>query len=478
MADVMVDVQDIDQADVQIIDPFRLMFNEAEQFNPYFPNGETEITASGDHITDIYNDGCKNCISFACAFQCLYQLPTLPDTCIKINVQRNRIRYIESLPKNLEYINCSYGYLEFFPFYQNMLNLRHLDISHNLLKAMPSLPPNLEYLRCDDNPIGRLPQTLPTNLQHLFCNTCQLRELPTEIPQTLISLDIRHNNITHLPRSILNCQNLTELTYEYNPRIIVDEDVLEWIDNVFHNIHNNGNNGNNIGTATGQAKPTLYDDGQNVHDTKIQKDIYENIQKLLKDKPELKDVNKCLIEFRNIVGFNEVFMKMVEMCQTTFIHSLIGITFGGCFIYVWNRIRKSKHKNEICKILYNEIPEMKQVCFTGRVSRLVNILMGFEEDMKISIDINQQINAKYNVVSKAYDKLRSMNEHLAYNIACYYHLKELLEEIKVDNNTINVWITPFQDEIKDHISKFNADKLQRLIPKKYYDMFIIDMPNL
>ncbi len=57
-------------------------------------------------------------------------------------------------------------------------------------------------------------------------------------------------------------------------------------------------------------------------------------------------------------------------------------------IYVWSRIR---NKNEILKVLNQEISDGLCMCFTGRMTRLLNVLVGFYDDIELQISDSEQI---------------------------------------------------------------------------------------
>ena len=87
---------------------------------------------------------------------------------------------------------------------------------------------------------------------------------------------------------------------------------------------------------------------------------------------------------------------------------------------------------------------MKTVCFTGRISRLVNSLSGFTNIVKIGITDKSQIEAKYNLLQKKL-KQRYDDDSLEYYISFKYMFNELLYEIEC--KTIKEWIDPFNDII-------------------------------
>jgi len=69
-------------------------------------------------------------------------------------------------------------------------------------------------------------------------------------------------------------------------------------------------------------------------------------------------------------------------------------------------------------------------CFTGRITRLVNCLSGFDDDVVIKISDNEQIGNVLSVMRNKYEKDDEFRENA---------IKQLLE-LGYDLSVINEWI--------------------------------------
>ena len=70
-------------------------------------------------------------------------------------------------------------------------------------------------------------------------------------------------------------------------------------------------------------------------------------------------------------------------------------------IMIWVKIKVSKDKEELEKRLIEEMEDMNGLCATGHLSRLINILSGFFDDMSIKISFKDQVkNYVYNHYNK------------------------------------------------------------------------------
>ena len=74
---------------------------------------------------------------------------------------------------------------------------------------------------------------------------------------------------------------------------------------------------------------------------------------------------------------------------------------------VWERIKSSEHKDDIKKILNEEILDAECKCFTGRITRIVNVLNGYYDDIKIGVSENEQIGT---IISKMVSDGKEKNE--------------------------------------------------------------------
>jgi len=369
------------------------------------------------------------------------------------NKQILRLSY--NLP-NVNSINFSRNYIKSIPL--NIINrdLKELNISHNLITNIDNIQqnlPELEVLKCNDNNISKL----------------------SNLPNTLKKLKINNNNIKQIPENIIECTQLNYINYEGNSNIYVSENVLNFIENIFERIRieNERIEQERLAQQAQQANKelkTVINNSQNVHETNIRKEVANAINILIKDICLISEKDALEDFAKNSSKNDSDFIK--NLCEINSVCSITGITFSKLFKYFWNRVSQSKDKEDIIKtFIKDDIPEMHIVCFIGRISRVINCLSGYFEDIVISIPINEQIQMKYNLVSKQYETYK--NNPFLYNVFCYYKLKDLLEELKLDKNKINEWIYPFIEELED-IDKSEIDKNMNKLPKNILDRYNID----
>lgn len=121
------------------------------------------------------------------------------------------------------------------------------------------------------------------------------------------------------------------------------------------------------------------------------------------------------------------------------------VTFEQVFVKVWERIINPEKfeslwidgvkpdKIEMMRRFKQEMQEASGMCFTGRLSRLVNTLMGFYSDIHIGVGGSDQINARISIVLEQFANL-SIEEQKE-------KIRESLREIDVSPERIEEWIS-------------------------------------
>jgi Leucine-rich repeat (LRR) protein len=286
----------------------------------------------------------------------------------------------------LTHLELSYNELTKLPVsICNLNNLTILDLRFNTLTELPETIGNLTNLTCLDlsiNKLTKFPETIDnlTNLTHLDLSINELSELPDIIGNltNLTHLDISYNRLTELPLSIINLRRLTEFVYSDNEFDVFPPQIQRFINTIDNNISN----------------IQVYNDGQNVHNQAIQLSLKHSLEKLTTQKF---NINKETIqeEIANDDTLTRETKQLVNsFCNNTEIHSLLLLSFQDVLEYVWETIKlfDKDNQKEIKRIMNQEMSDSAGMCFTGRVSRLINCLNGFSDLVSIEISDNEQIN--------------------------------------------------------------------------------------
>ncbi|CAH6421575.1 Hypothetical protein MVR_LOCUS281, partial [uncultured virus] len=137
-------------------------------------------------------------------------------------------------------------------------------------------------------------------------------------------------------------------------------------------------------------------------------------------------------------GLGEKAIRLIlEYCTDTSVHSIHLLTYLELLGYVWARICRSEYKDELIKILGEQIGDSECKCFTGRFNRTLSVLVGFYPDIVIAISDNSRIGA---IIIAARDTVIPYDPIEHRDIA-----RTLLLEAGYDVETIEPWIEAIDD---------------------------------
>jgi len=311
-----------------------------------------------------------------CSYNKITSLPLkLPGSLRVLGCYNNKLNELPSkLPESLQTLDCSNNDLTELPS-RLPESLQKLYCSHNKLTELPNLPESLKILYCSGNKLTSLPSNLPGSLQTLYCRNNNLTSLPN-LPGSLQSLDCSDNILTSLPINLHELRNLTYVCYSNNEIEYIPPQTTRFLNSLKN---------------TGMTQPKLYNDGQNVHDHQIQESIRNSIYGVIKDKPSItiEEMNEEIVS--NTVLTEVTKRLLMEYYGDDSIHGVMGITFKELLLAVWSIIRDHKDGNEIIGIMNTEMADADCKCFTGKMSRLINCLNGYDDRVVITMAENDQI---------------------------------------------------------------------------------------
>ncbi len=288
----------------------------------------------------------------------------------------NKIKEIKGLDNlvNLRELYLSINQITDLKGLDNLVNLRELYLIENKITEIKGLDKlvNLLVLELSDNKITEIKGLDKlVNLQNLELSDNEITEI--KCLDNLVNLQIlvfENNQITDLPLNLCNLRNIYEFNYFGNPVDFIPLPVQRWLNRMKLEDNN------------------IYTDKQNVHNHTIQASFRNSLTNLLKDNPTIKlDTVKNEIISSNILT-EQTKREILNYCDDTTEHSTYLITYSDLLIYVWSRIR---NKHEIIKVLNQEITDGLCMCFTGRMTRLINVLVGFYDDIELQISDSEQI---------------------------------------------------------------------------------------
>jgi hypothetical protein len=165
-----------------------------------------------------------------------------------------------------------------------------------------------------------------------------------------------------------------------------------------------------LNRVNGKTSQHVYQDSQSVHNHSIQLGIINAVTLLTQSKPTIKlsQVIEAIVceakettsksneenESNQLTQFQPKSKQLLlEYISNPEVHGTFQLTFAELLVAVWSHILtySKEVRNEIWKVLDTEMQDAECKCFTGRMSRLVNCLNGFDDRIKIHISNNEQI---------------------------------------------------------------------------------------
>jgi len=228
-------------------------------------------------------------------------------------------------------------------------------------------------------------------------------------------LYLENNQILELPLYLLELRHLNTFNHHDNPIENIHPLIERWLDRLER------------GTIGGNNK--VYSDSQNIHNSSIQKSFRNSLGNLLKDENtlSLEECKKHVLECNELE--EQTKRELLNYCDDETEHSVYLVKFDEVFKYVISRIIKHSDSNEIFKILNEEIKDTICKCFTGRMTRLVNVLNGFYDDITIQIGSNEQISNIIITLQKKYGGDELVKQ-----------VRLEMEEREYDEETIETWL--------------------------------------
>jgi len=376
-------------------------------------------------------EGLEGLSSLNLSFNNLKNVPEFTGSLQDLDLSGNKIEsfpeFIEGL-QGLMVLNLSRNKLKNIPeSIEDLKKLHYLDLSQNQLTSIPASIGNLQsliYLNLSENQLTRIPQeigdlktlyelNLFNNKITEFCpkigsykallkldlsvnklkNICknieglqnlidlwvfenQLKELPLEIGSlhNLQNLIIADNRISKIPIEITLLRNLTSFDYSRNPIKNISPVIRRFIDSLEHR----------------HRLADIYG-AESVHNTTLQKSVNDSINRIIEEELPIQDLENYIKN--NKILTLETKQDLLRYCESTSEHTIHGVTFRDLLSPILTIIQRHKESDELLKRMNEEMKDSRAICFTGRLTRLLNVLSGYDDRVNLEISNSDQIAA-------------------------------------------------------------------------------------
>lgn len=298
--------------------------------------------------------------------------------------------------------------------------LRNITLCSNNLTQVPRLPDtgHLTYLDVSMNNIARI-ENLPNSIEQLYINNNQISSIDA-FPANLYTVNMWHIPLARFPENLLLCARLRYIHFHETE---VNLTAME-----MRFLEANTNYTPQQLTICGAAA-NVYRNTQNVHTSSIQASFLKSCQNLFTD-----NIPDQPFTGSGSAAVDEAIRALTKNTET---HCVLYVTFGELFQKVWNRIATAsghEKKAELLKRLREEITDARDKCFMGQVTRLLNVLAGFYDDIFLEINEGEQIYAKVQANQRRNNSVVDIDELIAE-----------LREIHVSEDKIMEWVSALKE---------------------------------
>lgn len=217
------------------------------------------------------------------------------------------------------------------------------------------------------------------------------------------------------------------------------------------------------------SRNNVFKNSQNVHVRSIEESVEKLVEKLSTYHPrngtvfDFETTREKLLENikekKDIHEAVEGALLRILIDRAVYGHS--NMTLTTILSKMWTYIQDSEHREELEKRLIEELVESNNKCSSGYVSRIVNTLSGFDEQMSISISFEDQIVA--NLEGRLNACIRKMDDEVEMNDVLdemtipvlHYHLRGKF--LKFFREHISVIREDMYEEFRHFMSDLDYD---------------------
>ena len=386
-------MKDVDFSQLTNLQHLNCSFNDLTQIN--LPANLQSLDCSDNQLSGLDLSQVPNLQLLYCSYNQLSEL----DLSYVPNLQHlsfndNQVSQIDLLfTPTLKHLNCSFNQLKELDL-SYVPDLEVLICSENQLSQLDlSQVPFLQELICNDNQLTQLDLSYTTNLLYVTCDHNLLTDLDVSHLPNLINLSIDTNQITRLQISNQQLRNLEYFSYINNPLQLPADQVYI------------------INNRPQISNKNIVENKQSVHEEEITKGVIKSFDNL-RNYPPMQDVLIRINEDSNIP--DEVKTLVNKYSQTADKHSVLKLNYEEALalVYPHHTVGSIAAFNQ--EVL-SSVEHGKDVCLTGKITRLANSLNGFIENVKITISDKQEIGIKAAMINndasiKEEDKLEAFME--------------------------------------------------------------------
>lgn len=353
----------------------------------------------------------------------------------------------------------------------------------------------------ENSNITHLPSSFPLSLTYINLNGNSLSETNcdlTKFPKN-ISIILFNNQFTE-KRTITGYQfcygtQCGRKHHQISNYIIQIGDARELIRGAFHrgdnigpiiydhlNLNEYRNDINlrqpvNIGDVPSVREQNMFNSTQTVHISSICNSVTRSVHKIQKLTNEIYVkhsqqtlINEFMDEFYNKTNKkrddkivikstkytdNETRENIYNWINDTSIHTKTQIRYSELLARVWILVKNHQQKEDFIENVKIELTSSIKMCFTGRINRLVNSLVGFIDGITVGISIQEQLQLEIGKIIAQLSKKEIMYEDAVTYISNLFEDPDVKEDETVTSYYKQAWLDALDDykseEVKEEV---------------------------
>lgn len=416
------------------------------------------------------------------------------DDIIKINISKLlEIKTITDLPRKLKSIEINNTTLETFTIPEQCTDILSITIRSSNLERIPEIHflTKLTTLNIEKSNIKHLPSSFPPSLSVINLNGNSLNENNCDLnlfPKN-VNILLFNNCFTSKPPFPNICYGTQYARPIHKPitnYTIQHGEAYNILRGAIRRTEYDPNPNQPI-TVNEQD---MFNSSQTVHISSICNSVTKSIQKIR----ELTDgsanttnynalVDEFIDEFFNKKNKTNWTNKLVNLfinnnaCDKEItirtwindasIHSKTNITYKELLARVWVLIKTHEKKKEFIENVRIEIESSIGKCFTGKINRLVNSLVGFIDGITVGISIKEQLQLEIGKIIAKLSKQEIKYEQAVKEITELFEDPDVKEDETVTSYYKQAWLDALEDYKPDEkTDEEEAELVKELLQKQ------------
>ena len=218
---------------------------------------------------------------------------------------------------------------------------------------------------------------------------------------------------------------------------------------------------------------TMFNSTQTVHISSICNSVTKSIKQILEltndkyiDTNKQKLINEMINEFYGVKSNKnktmtsklydiftlnitnnepEIKGKITMWVNDTTIHTKTGIKYGELLARIWILVKNHKQKNDFIDNIKIELNDSIGMCFTGRLNRLVNSLVGFIDGITVGISVKEQLQLEIGKIIAKLSKKEMDYDTASKEISNLFEDPDVKEDETVTSYYKQAWLDALED---------------------------------